>query len=258
MWKHPWRRVGVLLSLIVILSFVLVPAVSASDASAPASSSPAGAYSCYYLVRRGDNLTHIAARYGTSVWALMQWNGIVNPNRIYAGQVLRVCPPAPPPPPPPPAPRPCPSPCTPQPCPNPCPPQPQPCAVPAPGPWNGAYFNNMDLSGSPVFTRQDTAINFNWGTGSPDPAQICQDRFSVRWTGSFNFVCSGPYRFTSTVDDGVRVFVDGNQIMNEWREQSVRTFATDVSLNAGTHNITVEYFELAGVANITFGWQKLP
>jgi hypothetical protein len=52
--------------------------------------------------------------------------------------------------------------------------------------WQGEYFNNQTLSGAPAVVRNDTAINFNWTTGSPAPA-IPVDHFSVRWTRTFNF-----------------------------------------------------------------------
>lgn len=262
-----WRRASLLLALLILLSLVIVPAAVASPAPSPS----AWGQVCTIVIQRGDNLTHIAARYGTTVGALMRWNGIRNPDSIYWGQALRVCPPYTPPPPPKPKPAPRPQPCqtscgcvqcapepcqTACPCPNPC--QPPPCVAPAVGPWNGEYFNNRDLSGGAAFTRQDSAINFNWGWGSPSGPQICQDNFSVRWTGRFNFVCSANYRITATVDDGIRVWVDGNLVMDEWREQSVRTFSRDVWLDGGGHDVKVEYYEQAGRAEVHLGWQRLP
>lgn len=260
MRKSPWRRVGVVFTLFMVLSLILVPAASASGVAAPTGSAATGA-TCSYLVVRGDNLTRIAYRFRTTVWQLMVWNGITNPDRVYAGQWLRVCAPTPPPPPrppKPPAPPPCFAPCAPpppQPCQSPCAPS---CSAPAPGPWNGEYFNNQDLSNGPIFVRQDGRIDFNWGWSSPSAQSICFDHFSVRWTGRFNFVCAGNYRFTAVVDDGVRIFVDGNPIMDEWREQSVRTFTSDVWLEAGGHDVRVEYMELAGLARMHLNWSKLP
>jgi LysM repeat protein len=256
MRTHAWRRICFGLVVVVLLSLVLVPAASASAPAAPATSTSAGG-TCYYRVAWGDNLTRIARRFGVSVWQLMVWNGIRNQDRVYAGTVLRVCPPAPPPKPAP-RPAPCPAPCAPPPpppCQNPCQPA---CSAPAAGPWNGEYFNNQDLGGGPAFVRQDSAINFNWGWGSPSQQQVCYDHFSVRWTGRFNFVCSANYRFTAVTDDGVRIWVDGNLIMDEWREQSVRTFSRDLWLGAGGHDVKVEYFEQAGLAEIHVGWAKLP
>lgn len=43
-----------------------------------------------YTVQAGDNLTRIAAKFGTTVQALIQLNGIVNPNLIFVGQVLKI------------------------------------------------------------------------------------------------------------------------------------------------------------------------
>lgn len=44
----------------------------------------------YYTVRRGDTLSGIARRYGTTVAAIQKLSGIKNPNKIYVGQKIRV------------------------------------------------------------------------------------------------------------------------------------------------------------------------
>lgn len=44
----------------------------------------------YYTVQYGDGLGAIAQRFGRSLWALIQANGIYNANYIYAGQVLTI------------------------------------------------------------------------------------------------------------------------------------------------------------------------
>jgi len=75
----------ILMALIVALalSTLVLPSTSASSpASAPV----------YHLVRWGETLTSIAWRYCTSPWAIARWNGIANPNLIYAGQVLVIYP----------------------------------------------------------------------------------------------------------------------------------------------------------------------
>ena len=108
MSQRAMRRIGALMSIIVLLSVVLVPAAAASPATG-ANASAAQSASCpvYYRVVRGDNLTRIGYRYGVSVAQLMRWNNIWNADRIYVGQVLVIWPyrcthPVPPPPPPPP------------------------------------------------------------------------------------------------------------------------------------------------------------
>lgn len=185
----------------------------------------------HYTVQRGDTLTKIAARYGVTVSAIANANHITNVNRIYVGQHLvipcRGTPPGPPPPGPPP-PR---------------------------GPWAGKYFNNTDLTGSPVLTRNDPAINFNWGFGSPNPQVVTADFFSAHWSRTANF-SAGLYRFFARSDDGVRVWVDGQIIIDEWRIQAAAGFYHDLVLNAGNHTIVVEYYEDTGRAEVYVWWEK--
>ena len=112
--------------------------------------------------------------------------------------------------------------------------------------WQGQYFNNQSLSGSPTITRDDLNINFNWGYGSPDPS-IPADHFSVRWTRTLNFA-GGTWRFTTTTDDGVRLWVDGNLIIDQWHDQPPTSYSADVALAAGLHSVQMEYYENAGGA----------
>ena len=83
-----WRRLGVIFLIVVVLSLGLVSAAAAAPEQAPDNTSSASCAPTYYRVRFGDTLTSIAWRYGVTVWQLQQWNGIPNPNRIYAGQTL--------------------------------------------------------------------------------------------------------------------------------------------------------------------------
>jgi hypothetical protein len=131
-------------------------------------------------------------------------------------------------------------------------------ATPAPGggagPWQGEYFNNRDLSGTPALVRSDAAIDFDWGWESPAP-QIGRDDFSVRWSGVFAFE-AGRYRFTTTTDDGVRLYVDDQRIINAWAPMRGSRSAT-VNLSAGNHTVRVEYFERSQAAKARLTWQRL-
>ncbi len=125
---------------------------------------------------------------------------------------------------------------------------------PPPGPfavWRGQYFNNMFLAGSPAFVRNDQAINFNWGTGSPAPG-IPPDQFSVRWDSVRNVAVADNYTFTVTVDDGVRVWVDNSLVIDQWSDHAPTTFSGSRYLAAGLHAIRVEYYENMGGAQIAF------
>lgn len=116
--------------------------------------------------------------------------------------------------------------------------------------WRGEYFNNRTLSGSPTFTRDDSSIYFNWGSGGPGGG-IGRDNFSVRWTKPLLVPRSGYYRFYARSDDGVRVWVDGHLRINAWRDQAPTTYSSNwLYLTQGSHTVKVEYYERTGGAYI--------
>lgn len=130
-----------------------------------------------------------------------------------------------------------------------------PKAIAAQSPWQATYWNNASLSGNPTVTRQELAIDYNWGTSSPDP-RINEDTFSARWTRTEQ-LDEGTYRFSATVDDGVRIWVNGVRILDDWQVGASRTRTVDVYLTAGTYETRVEYFEANGNAAITFDRTQL-
>jgi hypothetical protein len=119
--------------------------------------------------------------------------------------------------------------------------------------WRGEYFNNISLSGTPALVRDDAQINFNWGSGSPAPGIINSDGFSVRWTRNLNLP-AGNYRFSATVDDGARLWVNNHLLIDAWQIQSVRTYTGDIYLPGGTVPVTMEYYENAGLAVAQLAW----
>ena len=121
--------------------------------------------------------------------------------------------------------------------------------------WRAEFFNNRDLSGDPALVRNDRSINFDWGSGSPAPGQVDSNNFTARWTRNVN-LDAGNYRFTVTVDDGVRLWVNNARIIDEWREQSPRTFSSDIYLPGGSIPIRLEYLELTGNAQVRLDWQR--
>ncbi len=121
--------------------------------------------------------------------------------------------------------------------------------------WTGAYFNNRDLQGTPVFTRIDPAIVFNWGPVSPGPG-IGSSNWSARWTTA-QFLNAGLYRFTITPDDGARVYVDGQIILDQWHDQAPTTYYVNVQVAAGNHAIQVDYYQGVGDASIIVFWDYI-
>jgi len=128
-----------------------------------------------------------------------------------------------------------------------------PGAVRAAPPVRGEYFANRDLAGEPTLVRDDAAIDFNWGYGSPAP-EIPRDDFSVRWTQQVSLATGGSYTFSATSDDGIRVKVDDALVIDRWRDQSPTTTTGSIDLAAGAHTVVVEYYERGGTAVARVRW----
>ncbi len=122
--------------------------------------------------------------------------------------------------------------------------------------WQGSYWNNTTLSGDPVLQETHPQIDWEWRNGSPHPS-VNADRWSARWTRYIDFQ-AGTYRFFATADDGIRVRVDGQQIIDGWYDHPARTFTADVDLEAGHHLIDVEYYENTGHAVAKLSWAVVP
>ncbi|KAB2903432.1 MAG: SH3 domain-containing protein [Anaerolineae bacterium] len=118
--------------------------------------------------------------------------------------------------------------------------------------WRGEYFNNTTFSGNPVAVVVDDAIAKNWGDGIPLTG-LPADFFSVRWTASVNFA-TGIYRFRIGGDDGIRLFIDDNLVLDQFAIGPFRTSTRDVQLTEGTHNLRVEYFEDQQLAGALVDW----
>ena len=118
--------------------------------------------------------------------------------------------------------------------------------------WTGSYFNSQDLSGLPVFTRVDPALIFNWGPYGPGSG-IGGQHWSARWT-STQYFNAGTYRFTVTADDGVRVYVDGQKVIDAWKDQAPTTYTVNVAVVTGTHLLQVDYYQGVGDASLAVSW----
>lgn len=121
--------------------------------------------------------------------------------------------------------------------------------------WQGEYFNNLNLAGNPVLVRNDAAVNFDWGSGAP-AAGIGADNFSVRWSRGLNF-SAGAYRFIVRVDDGVRLWVAGVLLIDQWRDTAPATYVADINLSDGVHQIRMDYYEHTGAALAQLSWERL-
>lgn len=116
--------------------------------------------------------------------------------------------------------------------------------------YNGKSFNTFKLS------RIDPQVLFNWGTLSP-AALLPIDNFSVRWTGSVEPRFTGTYTFDLTSDNGRKLWVNDQLIIDKWTSDWGVTYSGTISLKEMTkYNIKVEYFEEAGGADIRLEWSS--
>ena len=117
------------------------------------------------------------------------------------------------------------------------------------------YFNSPSFSGSPV-SRVDGTVDFSWGTGSPT-ASIGSDDFSVRWTGELQPRYSETYTLSTVTDDGVRLWVDGQLVINNWSEHASTEDSVAVALQAGRrYPVKLEFFEKGGLATARLLWSS--
>lgn len=114
----------------------------------------------------------------------------------------------------------------------------------------GQYFIGTDFNELAIL-RRDKVIDFDWDRGSPAP-EIPNDGFSIRWSGTFTAPHSGSsrnYTFTTRTNDGARLYLDGERVINDWRGAAERDISHTKSLTGGqTVNITMENFEGVGSA----------
>jgi VCBS repeat-containing protein len=121
--------------------------------------------------------------------------------------------------------------------------------------WKGEYWFTPDLDSEWALVRNDQEINFNWGEGPP-AAGFPSDDFSVRWMRDFQFE-PGKYRLYARSDDGIRVFLDGERIIDEWHQSGgTEVYTADRTLT-GSHVIRVQYYEDEGNAKVEFWWEKV-
>src|SRR5688500_15219698 len=118
--------------------------------------------------------------------------------------------------------------------------------------WTATLFPSNNLSGTGVTVGGVNGINFNWGTNPPNingvtvlncpSSPTCADNFSIRFTSTQTFQAA-TYTFTVSSDDGVRLIIDGQTVIDQFVGRVVTTNTYQQAMTAGPHNITVEYFE---------------
>ena len=127
------------------------------------------------------------------------------------------------------------------------------CPTTAVSAFTGCYYSNIILDGAPAMVRTDSQINFDWG-GNPPDRSVGRGAFSVRWQGSFEFD-QGAYTFTALTSDGMRLYIDGNLVLDRWFDQAATQYTVQQTLSQGVHVIAVEYYEHSGWSAAHLTWQ---
>lgn len=124
-----------------------------------------------------------------------------------------------------------------------------------PGQWSGEYFAGASLQGAPLLERTEPELRFNWGMGSPDPRLPAGD-WCARWTRQASFE-AGNYTFQAQTTGGIRVYLDGWCVIDQWREapEAPSYRGRFEGVGAGEHTVRVEFFA-RGPALVNVWWER--
>jgi beta-glucosidase len=121
------------------------------------------------------------------------------------------------------------------------------------------YFNNQELRGPAATVRTEQRIDFNWGRYQPTP-QLNENSFSVRWTGKLTPSESGKYTLGFVADDGARLYLDGQLLVDAWEKNPTKTVTKEIELEAGrSYDLRMEYFQnnREAVAKLVWSYPRL-
>jgi hypothetical protein len=118
------------------------------------------------------------------------------------------------------------------------------------------YYSNETLTGAPVLTRIDTTINFDWVFGFPDPS-LTTHPFSAEWTGWVMPQYSETYTFYVRNGDGIRLWVNGQQLLNSWTDKPSAEVSFAIPLTAGQlYPIKLDYYDNTASGVISLSWSS--
>ncbi len=118
----------------------------------------------------------------------------------------------------------------------------------------GHYFKGRAFSGRPAL-RLDKEVAFDWAEGGPNLRGAGVDDFCVRWTGQVKAEKSGLHTFVAEADDGVRLWVNGQKLVDAWVDQGATEHKGELKLEAGQmYDLVMEYYENSGSAVAKLSW----
>jgi hypothetical protein len=117
----------------------------------------------------------------------------------------------------------------------------------------GTYFAGANF-GIKVAERVDEKIDFDWEEGKAHP-WLSDDDFSIRWEGYIHISTPGTYSFETWSDDGVRLYVDDELIIDEWDDHDGQWDEATIRLETGYVPIRLEYYDSIYDAEIRLTWE---
>jgi beta-glucosidase len=116
------------------------------------------------------------------------------------------------------------------------------------------YFNGIEFGNNPTLQRIDKTINFHWTISTPDPS-ITPEFFCAKWTGNIKAPKTGTYKIGLSGNDGFKLYINNQLIINNWDKQSFHTSLVDYNFTAGnSYPIRVEFKEPNGNSTIKLIW----
>jgi hypothetical protein len=122
------------------------------------------------------------------------------------------------------------------------------------GNYFGSRFPTNGFVGAPTLSRVDPTVDFSFGTGSPDPS-VSSDFFMVRWSGQVQALGDDTYTFNTISDDGVRLWVNSQKLIDNWTGHAPTTNSGSIALvGTNKYDLLLEYFENTGGATAKLYW----
>lgn len=111
------------------------------------------------------------------------------------------------------------------------------------------FFNNMTLEGQPVVITTFPSIDHTWPN---KPHQgVNEDQFSARFSGTLTARRNGEHTFELTTDDGTRMYIDGERVIDSWFNRGAMTDKFSVDLTTDQQvKVVIEYFENGSSAKV--------
>lgn len=118
------------------------------------------------------------------------------------------------------------------------------------------YFKNKELKdGELLACRVESKLEFNWGAGDTLPDGVAAEQFATRFMGLLIVEKAGHYTFTVSTDDGARLWLNGQQLVNQWHDvKDPAQYPREVDLPAGSYELRFEHYHVGGFGSCGIRW----